>query len=423
MSKKEINRYDLISRVIRKEITAQKAGDLIGLSKRQIKRLKKKVKTYGPTGLIHGNRGQPSNNKIPKKESAKIRMLLHKHYADFKPIFATEKLSELHAISRDPKTIRSIMIVEKLWTPRKGKKWEEHRSWRPRKECFGEMIQFDGSYHDWFEGRGATSEQCLLAAIDDATGTVIEAVFAPHEGVMPVLGFWKRYTLSHGKPRSIYLDKFSTYKMNQQVAIENPDLKTQFQRACESLGIQLIFANSPQAKGRVERLFETLQDRFVKELRLKGISDIEEANKFLREEYLPTFNARFSVPPVSSANLHHPIAPYEKKNLDSIFSRHTKRTIQNDFTFSFNNQWYQLTERQPLTVRKKEIVTVEEYLDGMIHMCLRGKELNYCVLPMRPKRARVDSWVLATSITRVSRKPAADHPWRRFHIQKHSIHS
>lgn len=423
MSKKEIDRYEVISRVVRKEITSVKATTLLGLSKRQIRRLKNRVKKDGPSGLIHGNRGKSSNNQIPKKEVLKIKALLRKYYADFKPTFAAEKLRELYGIDHDPKTIRSIMIVENLWTPRKGKSREEHRSWRPRKECLGEMIQFDGSYHDWLEGRGETSEQCLLAAIDDATGTIVHAAFDEHEGVFPVFSFWKEYVLSYGKPRSIYLDKFSTYKMNQQVAIQNPDLKTQFQRAASDLNIQPIFANSPQAKGRVERLFETLQDRLVKELRLRNIPSIHEANRFIAEEYLKTFNARFSVPPVSSANLHRPLTADEKKNLDSIFSRHTNRTIQNDFTFGFNNQWHQLSKCQPVTIRKKEIVTVEEHVDGTIHVRFRGKELNYEILPMRPKRARVEQWILAASATHEPRRPAANHPWRRFHIQKQSIHS
>lgn len=423
MSKKEIDRYEVISRVVRGEITGVKAASLLRLSKRQIKRLKKKVKKYGFIGLIHGNRGKTSNNRIPDKETAKIKILLHKHFADFKPTFAAEKLFELYAISRDPKTIRSIMITEKLWMPRKGRKREEHRSWRPRKECIGEMIQFDGSYHDWLEGRGETPKQCLLATIDDATGTIMMAALGAHEGVIPVFSFWKEYILSHRKPRSIYLDKFSTYKMNQQVALENPDLKTQFQRVCASLGIQLIFANSPQAKGRVERLFETLQDRLAKELRLRNISSIHEANRFIAEEYLKTFNARFSVVPASSANLHRPLTADEKKNLDSIFSRHTNRTIQNDFTFGFNNRWHQLSKGQPVTVRKKEVVTVEEYLDGTLRVRLRGKELNYEILPMRPKKAQADQWVLAASAAHEPRKPSADHPWRKFHIQKQSIHS
>lgn len=409
MSKKEIDRYDVISRAIRRELTAQKAGDLLGLSRRQVKRLKKKVRATGPDGLIHKNRGKPGNRRLPEKERKKIITLLRKKYPDFGPTFASEKLNEIHKIDRDPKTIRSIQISEGLWSVRKGRKKEEHREWRKRKDCFGEMLQFDGSYHDWFEGRGDTDKQCLLAAIDDATGTVVQATFAEHEGVLPVMRFWKEYVCSNGKPRSMYLDKFSTYKVNHKIAQEDPDVKTQFQRACNQLGIEPIFANSPQAKGRIERLFDTFQDRLVKELRLAGISNPSDANRFL-ESYLPKFNTRFSVEPASKVHLHKPLTADEKKNLDSILSRHTGRTVQNDFTFAFNNRWYQVLATQAVAVRKKDVVIVEERTDGTIHIRLRGTELNYEILPARPKRQAVMSWTLALAST--AHTPSLDHPWR-----------
>lgn len=211
MSNKEIDRYEVISRVLRQEITAPKAGELLQLSPRQIKRLKKKVREHGAHGLIHGNRGKPGNHAIPKPERKKIITLLHAKYSDFKPTFAAEKLLENHSIDRDPTTIRTTMIAEGLWAARYNRTRETHRTWRPRKDAYGEMIQFDGSDHDWYEQRGVSSEQCLLAAIDDATGVVVRASFSAHEGVLPVLAFWKAYALTVGKPRRIYLDKFSTY--------------------------------------------------------------------------------------------------------------------------------------------------------------------------------------------------------------------
>lgn len=421
MSKKEIDRYDVISRLLRKEINGTYAADLLSLSVRQIRRLKRRVKKNRAHGLIHGNRGKPGHRTVPDKDKKKIVDLLHKHYSDFGPTFAAEKLSENHGITRDPKTIRSIQITEGLWTPRKGTSTEEHREWRPRKDAYGEMVQFDGSYHDWYEGRGKTKEQCLLAAIDDASSTVVKSSFSAHEGVFPVFAFWKAYLLAHGKPRCIYLDKFSTYKMNHKVAMENPDLKTQFQRVCDTLGIELIFAQSPQAKGRVERLFRTLQDRLVKELRLKDISTDEEANTFLETKYLQTFNAKFSVQPASKINLHRQLTADEKKNLDSIFSRHTQRTVQNDFTFSFQKSWYQIAATQRIAVRKKDVVTVEEHLDGTIHIRLRDKELNYTLLPQRPKKAlQTLPWVLVPQKVRIQNKPAVNHPWRRQFLVKES---
>jgi len=208
---------------------------------------------------------------LPAKEQERIKMLLHERYADFKPTFASEKLRENHYLDHDPKTIRQIMINEGLWQPKRKEKISVHRAWRERRSHYGEMIQFDGSYEHWLEDRAGTGELCLLAAIDDATGKIVAARFAEHEGVFPVFGFWQEYLFLRGKPMAIYTDKFSTYKMNQKQAMENHDQKTQFQRATSELQIEAIFAESPQAKGRVERLFGVLQDRLIKELRLAKI--------------------------------------------------------------------------------------------------------------------------------------------------------
>ena len=258
--KKDIDRHDVLKRLIRKEIKRYHASKLLKLTPRHVTRLKQAVITSGATALIHKQRGQPSHNRLPEKERAKIACLLKEQYHDFGPTFAAEKLNELHKIDHDPKTIRAIQIKEGLWKPRRSKTKDVHRSWRQRRLAAGEMIQFDGSYHDWFEGRGGVRESCLLGSIDDATGMIVELEFAPHEGVFPVFAFWKAYIEIHGKPRQIYMDKFSTYKMNSHAAKDNPDLKTQFERAMIELHIEPLFANSPQAKGRVERLFDTLQD-------------------------------------------------------------------------------------------------------------------------------------------------------------------
>jgi transposase-like protein len=320
--------------------------------------------------------------------------LLHRHYYDYGPTFASEKLATSHRLKRDPKTIRQIMIEQKLWQPKKKKNGSEYRAWRQRKANYGEMVQFDGSYEHWFENRAP--QCCLLAAIDDATGRIIRAKFNQHEGVFPVFDFWLEYLEKHGKPRSIYLDKFSTYKMNQRVALENHDLKTQFERATAQLQIETISAHSPQAKGRVERLFGTLQDRLIKELRLSNISTLAAANEFLAKVFIPQFNTKFSVKPLSETNLHGQLALTERKQLKSIFSRQTERTIQNDFTLSFKNQWYQLTKEQPATVCKKDKIIVEEHIDGCIQIRLRGKYLNYQLLPVRPQK-QVQPWVLAAT--------------------------
>lgn len=409
MTSKEINRYTIIKKLINKEINGTQSADLLKLTIRHIKRLKARVKKYGPKALIHGNRGKPSNRRIPEKEKERIINLLHKHYPDFKPGFASEKLSEQHNIVRDPKTIRQIMIEQDLWKPRK-KKQKEYRSWRQRKACYGEMEQFDGSYEHWFEDRGLYC--CLLASIDDATGIPTKAEFAKDEAVFPVFNFWKEYLKEHGKPYSIYLDKFSTYKMSQKAAQENHDTLTQFQRAMNELHIEPISANSCQAKGRIERLFNTFQDRLIKELRLNNISTIEQGNKFLKQVFLPQYKTKYAVEPRSKTDLHKPLSLKERAELDSVFSRQYARTIRNDFTISFNKQWHQLLKDQPVTICKQDKIIVEERLDKTIHFRLRGKYLNYQVLPERPKKLNA-LYFIAANTKRTIYIPPVDHPWRK----------
>ena len=408
MTSKEINRYAIIKKLINKEINGTYAAELLKLSIRHIRRLKGKVKEQGVKALVHGNRNKDSKRKIPEQEKEKIVKLLHKHYPDFKPTFASEKLSERHNIKRDPKTIRQIMIDEELWKPRK-KKQKEYRSWRQRKACYGEMEQFDGSYEHWFEDRGIYC--CLLASIDDATSIPTKAKFAKDEGVFPVFDFWKEYLKEHGKPYSIYLDKFSTYKMNQRVAQENHDTLTQFQRAMNELHIEPISAHSPQAKGRIERLFNTFQDRLIKEMRLANISTIEQGNKFLKEVFLPQYRAKYSVEPRSKANFHKSLSLKEKTKLDSIFSRQWTRTIKNDFTVSFNKQWHQLIKDQPATIYKQDKIIVEEHLDNTIHFRLRGKYLNHQIIPERPKKIKDIPWIIPAKTS--AHIPPVNHPWRR----------
>lgn len=414
MSNKELDRFEIIKRLLRKEIDGAEAANCLKLSTRQARRLKCKVRQSGARGLIHGNRGRKSNNRVPDKERQQIIDLLHQNYYDFGPTFAAEKLSEKHQFHRDPNTIKQIMIVEGLWKPKPKRTEQKHRAWRERRASYGELEQFDGSYEHWFEDRGP--EACLLAATDDATGKITKAEFAIHEGVFPVFGFWSKYLIKNGKPRAIYLDKFSTYHMNQPLAKENPDTLTQFQRAMSELQIEVIPANSPQAKGRVERLFGTLQDRLIKELRLAKISDTEKANQFLEKIFIPKYNRRFAVAPRSETNLHQTLSVLEQKQLPGILARQDERTVQNDFTFSFKNQWYQLAPKQTVTVCKKDVVMIEERLDGSVSVKLRGKYLNYERLPERPKKAASKiPWVIQAGndeLRQKTYKPASNHPWR-----------
>jgi hypothetical protein len=346
--------------------------------------------------------------------------ILKSRYADFGPTLATEKLREVHDISIDESTVRSYMIEEGLWKAKSRKKSAQYRAWRPRKEMYGEMEQFDGSYHNWFEGRAKEDEYCLLASIDDASGKITQATFGRNESVQEVYTFWKKYKERNGKPKSLYLDKYSTYKVNHKNAVDNHELMTQFQRASKELGIHLITAHSPQAKGRVERLFKTLQDRLVKEMRLRGISDVENANRFLEEEFIPFFNRKYGVVPIRKGNAHRILTPREKEDIHSIFSFQSQRVVANDFTIRWNNVWYQLHKEQSTTVLRKDRVCIEEWLDGEIHIRLRGKELFFTALPQRPKKKKEKITAFAPK-RKSSWKPPSSHPWRRYAKEKTKI--
>lgn len=409
MSAREMDRFGVITRLLQGETTAREVSEQLHLSVRQIKRIKKRVEKQGPEGLVHKSRGKESKRKIKPEVEKHIVDLLSKTYKGFGPTLAAEKLSTIEKITVSDEALRTLMVNHDLWKPRHRKTNKEHREWRPRKENYGAMEQYDGSYHKWFEDRA--EECCLLLSVDDATGKMTQAVFDRHEGILPTFGFWKSYVKEIGKPSTIYLDKFSTYKINHKSAEDNSDMMTQFQRACQDLGITLIFAHSPESKGRVERMFQTLQDRLVKELRLQNISDIETANIFLKEKYMPSFNDRFSVVPTEHADIHRPLTAIDTKQLESIFSIHSKRVVANDFTVKFKNQYFQLAEQQLLTVLRKDKVLIEEQMDGSVHLKLRGKELTYTVLPKRPEKvSKMKITALVTS--KNNYKPRQNHPWR-----------
>lgn len=377
MSRKELRISETISRLLKGDLTNRAAAQMIGVTVRTVRRMKAKVRQRGLAGLAHAGRGRAGNRSMDGKERGKMEHLLREKYHDFGPTLAAEKLFLYHGITRDPKTVRSAMIALGLWKERR-RSMEIHREWRMRRARLGDLQQYDGSYHPWLEDRwtgpDGSSELCLLLSIDDATGRITQAYFAPHEGLLPTLGFWLNYAFSHGLPLGIYVDRFSTYKMHMKVAAENEDTKTQFGRVMESLGVKLIFAHSPQAKGRVERVFGTLQDRLVKELRLAGISTPEEANVFIRETFLPDFNRKFAVAPREEGDLHRQLTKDEKVNARAIFCREDQRTVCGDSTISHDGIWYQIMPTPRLHVRPKDKAVVRTSPDGEITIWIRGKK-------------------------------------------------
>ena len=416
LNSKEQEKADILNSAITGKITNAQAAKQLRLSIRQVQRAKAGIRKRGADAVIHKLKGKTGNHRIDKSIKEEALKLIAEKYDDFKPTFASETLQEVHDLSINPQTLRRWMVADGLWKTRKQKKTGEHRSWRPRKENFGEMQQFDGSYHLWFENRfidknGVPIETCLLASIDDATGKITKASFMPNEGVHAVFTFWKEYVEKWGKALFIYLDKFSTYKINHKSAVDNKELMTQFGRAMMDLAITLIPADSPQAKGRIERLFKTLQDRLIKSMRIANISNPKDGNKFLEETFIPKFNERFSVTPAKEGNVHKALTDTDKANINRIFSIQSERVINNDFTIQFKNKWYQLAEIQPTTVRAKEKVLVEEWLDRTIHFSLKGKYLKYTELPERPKRVKRPPPILTRH--RLNWKPPIDHPWRK----------
>src|SRR3989344_1792386 len=416
-TQREQEKLAIINDCLLGKITKAQAAVVLGISTRQVKRLKSKVRKEGSLAVIHHLKGKRSNHRIEETIKEKALAVIKEKYSDFKPSFATEKLEEHHSIHISYATTRLWMIEKGLWKSRKQRK-VAYRSWRLRKEYFGEMQQFDGSYHLWFENRfvdanGDPIEVCLLAAIDDATGRITKASFSANEGVVAVFSFWQEYVLTLGKPVSIYLDSFSTYKINHKNAVDNMGLMTQFERAMQQLGVELITAHSPQAKGRVEKLFGTLQDRLVKEMRLAGISNPDDGNRFLEEVFLPKFNSRFAVIPAKEDDVHRRLLPEEKENCAHIFSIHETRRINLDFTIQFKNNWYQLTEIQPTTVRPLQVVLIETWLHGSVHILLKGYQLAYLLLPERPRKIKQLPLILTTH--KLNWKPPLNHPWRQYH--------
>lgn len=407
----EQERYDVIRSCIDGDITNKEASIRLGLKVRQIQRIKRTVEKEEELGVVHKSKGRTSPNATNKATAKKaVDFLKQNKHRDFGPTFAQEKLFEL-GVEMNKETLRLLMIKKDLWKPHPRRGPRIVREWRERKERFGELVQFDGSYHDWFENGG---EECLLAAIDDATGIISHAVFEDNEGIHAVFRFWRAYIETLGRPLAIYLDKFSTYKVNHKNAVDNKEFMTQFERAMRELDVRVICANSPEAKGRVERLFGTLQDRMVKEMRLADIKKRDEANHFIRKKYMPDHNKRFSVPAKDANDAHRPLSDDLRVKMSSIFSVQSKRKVNNDYTIQFKNQWFQLEAKQKTAVYKRDEVIVEERLDGTIHVRLKDTYLEYRKLPERPKPVHVP--VVALTRQKPEWKPPKDHPWRKLNF-------
>ncbi len=405
MSRKALDQMSVFEKLKVKEMKQKEASLVLGLSERQVREKLRLYRAQGPPSLIHGLRGKVSNNNLSSELREKALNLVREKYSDFGPTFAAEKLQEIDHITINHESLRQDMIKDGLWHPRRRK--VKYREWRERKACLGELVQLDGSDHDWFEGRAPKCD--LLAFIDDATSNILQLEFAA-ESTRGVMSSTKKYLEKHGRPVGFYTDRGSVYKVNQN----NPehDKLTQFERALGELNIEPIHARSPQAKGRVERLFGTLQDRLVKEMRLRGISTIEEANRFIEDEYLPKHNQKYAVAPKSNTNLHRSVENYDIANILCIKE---ERILTNDFTLRYENQWFQLEKNQKTLIFSKDKITVITQLTGEVQLMIRNTKIYFHQIkkPAVKEKVRTDiqenrkPWV-----------PPVDHPWRKYNDYK-----
>ena len=404
MSQKELKRLHIINKILDKRLKQSEAVKILDLCDRQIRRIVKRIREKGDKAIVHRSRGKSSNRAFPEDVKEKVIKIYKDKYPDFGPTLASEKFLELDKIALGTQTLRNWLIEEGEWQV--SHKHRKHCQWRERKHYYGEMEQVDGSHHDWFEGRGP---KCVLMAyIDDAKSRVY-ARFYKYEGTFPFMDSFKRYIQKYGLPHSIYIDRHTTYKSPKEPSIEdqlnNREPLSEVGRALKELEVALIYAHSPQAKGRVERLFKTFQDRVVKEMRLKGIKNIEEANRFLKH-YLPVFNNRFSVKAIGQGDLHRAVP--KDINLDSILCIKTGRVLRNDFTVAHDKKLYQVISH--VNTRK---ITVEERINGKIFISYGKKQLNYKEINKRPGKQAEPKPCFPVE-PKKPYIPPKDHPWRGY---------
>lgn len=409
MSAKERKRLAVMSKAHEGEITIKEASAALGLSYRQGRRVYRRYVDEGDEGLIHRGRGKPSNRGIPVENKDAILAAYRKTYSDFGPTLASEKLYEREGFCVNHETLRRWLIDAGLW--QRCRKRPHHRKRRERMAHFGELVQMDGSHHRWFAG--SEEESCLMDMVDDATGTTLPLMSEEEttKSAMEVLWAW---VLKYGIPQALYVDHKNVYVTGREPTLEEQlsgDIPlTQFGRVCKKLGIEIIPAGSPQAKGRVERKHGVYQDRLVKELRLAGIRDIASANEFL-PAYADTLNKRFAIEPLNSSDFHVPVSG--DVNLASVFCMEETRTVANDWVVSYQNRLFQILPQRELPPAGSKVI-VSEHLDGSIHLTYKRIELDCEEIASRPARRRDMPSAVRHETKRI---PPPDHPWRRLNSE------
>ncbi len=408
MSKEELSRLDVMKRLEEKRMRQKTASEILGVSIRQVKRLVRAYRRKGAAGLVSKQRGKPSHHQLAPETAQAALDLLKGRYADFGPTLAHEKLVEVDGLKLSLGSVRKIMVEEGMWKAKQARKVAVHPM-RERRACLGELEQMDGTDHDWFEGR---SERCtLLVVIDDATGRLGALSFVAEESFFGYCGLVRQYLAAHGRPAGLYTDKHGIFRVNMPNAGAGDNL-TQFGRAMQSLEIPILCANTPQAKGRVERVNQTLQDRLVKEMRLRGINNMELGNAYL-PEFMADFNARFAVQPRSSVDAHRSLLTHH--HLDQILSWQETRLISRNLTVQFKNVVYQIQTNRPAYALHNLRVTICKDILGKVTILYKGSELAYTIFKKQERQAevvsakQVDHMLLNQS---KAHKPAPNHPWR-----------
>jgi hypothetical protein len=407
MSVKEAGRLGIMRQMDRKDLTPKRAAEELGLSLKQLRRVRKRYLAEGAAGLVSKKRGQISGNKISEKIRCKAISLVQAKYTDFGPTLAREKLLERHKFQLSRETLRNWMIQEGIWVSRKKKDKRVYQR-RPRRSQFGALLQGDGSHHDWFEGRG--EKCCLIHFIDDATNEITSGKFSVKETTQAYLVCLREHLERYGRPLGFYVDKHGTFKVNREELKKGVGI-THFGKVLKELDIELICAHSPQAKGRIERSNGVLQDRLIKEMRLEGISTIEQANVFL-PGFLEKHNKRFRREPTNPENAHR--AMRRKDDLARIFARKDQRKLSKDLTFQHHGILYLIETKTPNRLRYASVDVL--WMDNQpIQVECNGKQLKYKVFEERvyEQPPVLDYKEIGLGwVNKKPRKPARYHPWR-----------
>jgi hypothetical protein len=412
LSPKEVRRLQAMQSLRDGSITQVQAAVALSTSERQVRRIYRRFREQGPKGVVSGHRGKPAGNRLSTALADRVIDIMRSNYHDFGPSFANEKLRGVHGITMSTESLRRLMIQAQLWTPKRAKR-RAHPP-RHRRPRVGELVQIDGSPHDWFEERGPRCT--LIVFIDDASSRLLGLRFAHAETTWAYFDLARESMRRYGKPLAYYSDKHGIFRIN--TPSESDTQLSQFGRALNELDIELICANSPQAKGRVERANRTLQDRLIKELRLQTISDMDAANAFL-PAFIEEFNKRFAVEPYSQEDAHRPIGKDE--DLDAVFSLQYERRISKNLIVQHDRQRYFIEEPAQARRLQHARVTVCERRDGTISIRRAGEALSFKLLPTHaPNGGILDRKTLTAHLdeqsppARVPHRPAANHPWRAY---------